>query len=168
MFELLLLSIFPAGMVIAAITDIYDFKIPNWVSVCVFLGYAPAALALGAPLSLIGESYLLGGAVLVVGFILFAVKFFGGGDAKLLAAAAPWVGISAFAPFLMGMALTGGVLAMFLIAFRATPVMPIYAHAPFLIRMHQNKHELPYAVAIAGGGLTCFASTPLFQLAFAG
>ena len=168
MIELLLLSIFPAGMIIAAITDIYDFKIPNWVSASLFVGFAPAAIALGAPLSVIAQGYLLGCAVLVICFILFAVKFFGAGDAKLLAAAAPWIGISAFFPFLMGMVLTGGALAIFLIIFRAAPVRPLYAHAPFLIRMHQNRHEIPYGVAIAGGGLSAFASTPLFHIAFTG
>ncbi|MEL6359749.1 MAG: prepilin peptidase [Pseudomonadota bacterium] len=168
MIGIFFLAIFPACLIISALTDVYEFKIPNWVSLTLWLGYFPAALLLGAPGELVLQSTFFGFAVFVVCFGLFAVKFFGGGDAKLLAAAAPWIGLSAFVPFLFSMALAGGAVAIFLIAFRKMPVLPVYAHAPWLIRMHQNKHELPYAVAISAGGLWTFPQTPLFQIAFGG
>ncbi len=168
MLSLIALSIFPAALVLAAATDIYDFKIPNWISLMLLGAFIPTGLLLGAPLSLIGESLLLGCAVLVVCFILFAVKFFGGGDAKLLAAVAPWIGLSSFVSFLTTTVFAGGFVAIFLLAFRRAPALPIYAQAGWLLRMHQNKHEIPYAVAISAGGLMTFMHTPYVKLAFGG
>jgi prepilin peptidase CpaA len=168
LFELLFLSAFPAAMVLAALTDIYDFKIPNWISVLLVVCYLCAGALIHAPTGMMIEGMLFGCAMLVVGFILFAVKFFGGGDAKLLAATAPWIGLSGFSSFLFITVFAGGILALVLIAFRRAPMLPIYAHAPFLIRMHQNRHEIPYAVAIVAGGLLSFSQTPMFQLVFRG
>ena len=164
----LFLAVFPAALLIAATTDIYDFKIPNWISILLIAAYPLAGISVGAPMMAMVEGLLLGGAVLVVGFVLFAVKFFGGGDAKLIAAVSPWIGLAGFSEFFMSMVLAGGFLAIFLIAFRKTPALPVYAHAPWLLRMHQNRHELPYAVAISCGGLMTFPKTPFFQLAFGG
>ena len=153
---------------IAAMTDLHDFKIPNWISIVLIVAYFATGVSLSAGLGPIVEGALLGCAVLAVGFALFAVKFFGGGDAKLLAASAPWIGLAGLAEYLMIMAIAGGVLAVFLLAFRKSPPLPVYAHAPWLLRMHQNQHELPYGVAIAFAGVYCFAETPFFKLAFGG
>lgn len=166
MINLLLLSLFPAAMIIAALTDIEDFKIPNWLSATLGFTYLPTALLLGAPADLIAQSLLVGFAMLAFCFFLFAVNFFGAGDAKLLAAAAPWVGLDAIYPFLTGTILCGGFTAIFLIAFRQIPIHPVYSHAPFLMRIHQRKDQLPYAVAIAGGGLFSFSQTALFARVF--
>ena len=70
--------------------------------------------------------------------------------------------------FLVTTAIAGLFLAMLLMTFRATPPLPIYAHAPFIMRLHQRKADLPYGVAIAGGGLFSFSQTPFFQLVFGG
>lgn len=166
MLSLLFLSVFPAALVIAALTDIYDFKIPNWISLTLIIGYFAAGFAVSAPIGQVIEGAILGCAVLAISFALFAVRFFGGGDAKLLAASAPWIGLTEMPAFLMAMALAGGALAIFLLAFRKTPPLPVYAHAPWLLRMHQNQHELPYGVAISVGGLFVFTQTPFFKLAF--
>ncbi len=168
MITLLLLSVFPACLLISAATDLHDFKIPNWISIVLTAAYFAAGLALGAPMATILEGALLGCATLVVGFFLFAVRFFGAGDAKLFAATAPWIGLTAFVQFMTATVFAGGVLAIFLIGFRATPVLPIYAHAPWLMRMHQNRHELPYGVAISAGGLMTAPAAPFFKLAFGG
>ncbi|MGE0408820.1 MAG: prepilin peptidase [Amphiplicatus sp.] len=166
--SLMILSVFPAALLIAAATDLYEFKIPNWISATLFLAYFLAALILGAPMSLVLEGALVAGAALTVGFILFALNIVGGGDAKLLAAAAPWMGLSGLAPFLFNMAFAGAVLAFALIVFRKTPPLPIYAQAAWVMRLHQKPKDIPYAVAIAAGGLLSFPQTPFFQLAFGG
>jgi prepilin peptidase CpaA len=165
---MLFLSVFPAALLIAAATDLYEFKIPNWISATLFVAYFAAAPALGAPPSLVLDGLLVAGAALVVGFILFALNIVGGGDAKLLAATAPWMGLSSLAVFLMNMAFAGALLAIALILFRKTPALPIYAHAPWVLRLHQKPKDIPYAVAIAAGGLISFPQTPFFQLVFSG
>jgi prepilin peptidase CpaA len=166
--QLIFLSVFPAALIIAAANDLYEFKIPNWIAITLFASYFLACPALGGSAHLMLEGLLLAGAALAVGFTLFAFNVAGGGDAKLFAAIAPWIGLSALPVFLVNMAFAGAVLAIGLIVFRKTPALPIYAQAPWLMRLHQQPKDIPYAVAIAAGGLLSFSRTPLFQLAFGG
>ena len=168
MLPLVFLSIFPAALVIAALNDLYEFKIPNWISVLMVAGFVAGGFVMNAPLQNLIEGIALGAAALVVGFILFARSIIGGGDAKLLAATAMWVGIAGLSSFLVATALSGGLFALVLILFRRTPALPIYAQAPWLLRLHQSPKDIPYAVAIALGGLLSFKETPYFQMAFGG
>ncbi|HXI87184.1 MAG TPA: prepilin peptidase [Parvularculaceae bacterium] len=168
MFPYLALSVFPAALVIAAANDLYEFKIPNWISATLLVACFAGGLVLGAPAHLLLEGAVLAGAGLVVGFVLFAFNIVGGGDAKLFAAIAPWIGLSGLVPFLVNMAFAGGALAVALFAFRKTPPLPLYARAPWVMRLHQERLYIPYGVAIAAGGLLTFPQTPFFRLAFGG
>ncbi|MEE2690499.1 MAG: prepilin peptidase [Pseudomonadota bacterium] len=164
----LILAVFPAALLIAAANDLYEFKIPNWISLTLIAAYVAGAAALGAPWQTLVEGLLVGAAALTIGFALFALRIFGGGDAKLLAAVAPWIGAAGMLSFLFNVAFAGGVLAVALILFRKTPALPIYAQAPWIMRLHSRPKDIPYAVAIAAGGLLSFSKTPYFQLAFGG
>ncbi|MEO1135598.1 MAG: prepilin peptidase, partial [Pseudomonadota bacterium] len=167
-FAYLLLSIFPAALLIAAANDIYEFKIPNWISILLITAYPAAGLAVGASPEVMFEGVLIGAAALTIGFILFATKIVGGGDAKLLAATAPWLGLGSLGVFLFNTAISGLILALIMVMFRKLPILPVYAHAPWLIRLHERKKDLPYAVAIASGALLSFSQTPYFQLVIGG
>ena len=168
MLAFLVLAVFPSALLIAAANDIYEFKIPNWLNLTLICAYPVAGLAVSAPMAVMLEGLLLGGAILVLGFALFAFRIIGGGDAKLLAAASPWIGMAALGEFLIMTAVVGLLLAVAMVTFRKMPVLPVYAHAPWLIRLHERKKDLPYAVAIAGGGLISFSQTPFYQLVFGG
>lgn len=168
MIAYLLLSVFPAALLIAAANDIYEFKIPNWISILLVCAYPLAGIAVGAPPHVMAEGALIGAAALTVGFCLFAARIIGGGDAKLLAAATPWLGLTGLGVFLLNTAIAGLVLAIAMGMFRKLPVLPVYAHAPWLIRLHERKKDLPYAVAIAAGALLSFSQTPYFQLVIGG
>lgn len=164
----LILSIFPAALLIAAANDIYEFKIPNWISITLVCAYPVAGIAVGAPPALILEGLLIGAGVLAVGFALFALRIIGGGDAKLLAATSPWLGLGGLGAFLFYVAIAGLGLAIIMSMFRKLPLLPVYAHAPWLMRLHERKKDLPYAVAIGAGGILSFSQTPFFQLVFGG
>ncbi|MBI1366934.1 MAG: pilus assembly protein CpaA [Alphaproteobacteria bacterium] len=168
MFSYVLLSVFPAALLIAAANDLYEFKIPNWISATLLVACFVAAFVLGAPGRLVLQCAALAGAGLVVGFALFAFNVVGGGDAKLFAAIAPWIGLSGLVPFLINMAFSGAVLAIALIVFRKTPPLPIYAQTPWVMRLHERPKDIPYGVAIAAGGLLTFPQTPFFRLVFGG
>ncbi|WP_375201344.1 A24 family peptidase [Hyphococcus sp.] len=168
MIAYLLLSVFPAALLIAAANDVYEFKIPNWISIVLICVYPLAGLAVGASYDVVGEGVLIGAAALALGFALFAFKIVGGGDAKLFAATAPWLGLASLGVFLINTAMAGLVLAIVMGMFRKFPLLPVYAHAPWLIRLHERKKDLPYAVAIAAGGLLSFSQTPYFQLVIGG
>lgn len=164
----LILAVFPAAMILAAFNDVADFKIPNWVSIALAAMFPVAALLLGAGPREVLEALLLGCGCLVIGFAVFAARWCGGGDAKLFAATAPWVGLAGFVEFLWNMVISGAVMALVLMVFRKAPALPIYAQAPWVLRMHQRPNEMPYGVAIAAGGLLTFPHTSLFLAAFGG
>jgi prepilin peptidase CpaA len=102
---------------------------------------------------------LFGVGVLLLGFLLFQINVFGGGDAKLIAAAAVWTGVAAFLEFALWTAIAGGFLAMFLLVTRAR-LKPSDARPAFLNRLLTGKGGVPYGVAILAGGLMALDGLP--------
>jgi prepilin peptidase CpaA len=83
--------------------------------------------------------------------VLFYLNVFGGGDAKVIAAASLWTGLAASAPFVMGMAIAGGALAGR--AYRPSPDESAKRQAVAGARLMSPEEGAPYAVAIADGAL---------------
>jgi len=162
----LILAIFPAALIAAAFNDIAEFKIPNWIPVVLLAAFPVAIVSSDVGLSYLWQGLMIGAGMLVVGFGLFALKVAGGGDGKLLAAVAPWIGLSQMFNFLLATAFFGGVLAIAILFFRQLPILPIYARHSWLMEMHQNNNGIPYGVAIAIGALVTFPHTVLFTTAF--
>ena len=162
----LLTLIFPFGLIYAALSDVSSFRIPNWLSIALVAAFPVVALACGMPVSQIGLGLLTAFGMLAVGFALFALNVFGGGDAKLLAAAAAWVGPGALLSFLIMTALAGGLVTLAILGFRTTPIQPFYVRIGWLMRLHEARAGAPYGLAIAIGGVIVFSQTPLFAYAF--
>ena len=164
---LALLGVMPVLVIVAGLHDLTTMKIPNWISGLLILGFFPTALLLGLPLSAVGASVGLAVAALLVGAGMFALKWLGGGDAKLLAAVTLWLGLSGVLPFLLFTAMAGGGLCLLLLLARAR--LQVYAvNGPIWItRLLAPKGDVPYGVAIAVGALLAYPSSPLVQ-AFAG
>lgn len=162
MLEMLPLVILPAVLVAAAARDVASFTIPNWMSLALIAGFILAVAVAGLPLGLLGWHAAVGVAVLTAGMVLFALNWFGGGDAKLLAATALWMGPAAVLPFLFWMALAGGALALALLAFRRWPLCAAISGVPWILRLHSSVAGVPYGLAIAIGGVAAFPSAQLF------
>ena len=165
MLELVALGLFAGLLVFAACSDVATMTIPNWVSIVLAALFPVAALVNGMSFADIGLHLAFGAAVLIVGFILFQFGILGGGDVKLIAAAAVWTGFGAFGDFAMGTALVGGALALVLLITRAR-VKPGDARPAFVNRLLRPRGGVPYGVAIAAGGLVAlqalpFAASPL-------
>ena len=97
--------------------------------------------------------------MLLVGFSMFARGWIGGGDTKLMGAAALWMGFDHLLSFLLWTALMGGALALFLLAYRSI-LPPIWLIGqPWALRLHDPREGIPYGVAIAGAGLLVYPST---------
>jgi prepilin peptidase CpaA len=144
----------------AALSDIASMKIPNWISIVLASFYPVLALAFGTPLSEIGLHILAGAAMLVFGFVLFQFRIIGGGDAKVLAAAAVWTGFEALMPFGYWTVLAGGALALALLIARGT--VPPHPYFPsFAIRLLQPTCGIPYGVAICVGGVAALSEMSL-------
>jgi prepilin peptidase CpaA len=158
------LSLFPVLVIIAALTDIASFTIPNRLTLLLAACYLPVALILGRPFGEIGIGLAIGVGALVVAVAMFAAGWIGGGDAKLFAGVALWLGWPASAPFLMVTALAGGGLALLLLNARATWLKPYLAGAPpWLDKLTTNGEAVPYGVAIALGALVAFPQSSLLH-----
>lgn len=152
MLEFVALAPFPALLIYAAASDVARLTIANWISIALSALFIPAGLTLGVPLPEIGMHFLFGAAVLAVGFFLFQANIIGGGDAKLLAAASVWTGFPAFLPFMFWTAVSGGLMALLLIAARHV-LKQTETNPPFVNKLLEHKGGIPYGVAIMTGGL---------------
>ncbi len=158
---LAVLYLFPLLLLCGALWDLLTMQIPNWVSLALLICFlAYSALA---PLSVaeVSSHLGLGLAVLLIGAFLFAKGLVGGGDIKLLAAAAVWIGWTYFPLYLVATALIGGVLAVLLLAFRRLHLPAPWAPVGWLKRLHDPKTGLPYGIAIGIGGVLVFRHVPL-------
>ena len=165
--SLVLLGVMPVLVVIGGLHDLTTMKIPNWISGLLILGFFPAAFATGLPLMDMVIALGVAFAALLAGMAMFALRWIGGGDAKLMAAASLWLGLSGITPFLAFTALIGGGFCLVLMAARAQ--LQVFAlNAPgWVTRLMQPKGDIPYGVAIAIGALLAYPSSPLIQ-AFTG
>lgn len=159
MFTVLAITVFAGLLVYAACSDIARLIIPNWVSIALVASFPLFALAHGMTAIEIGAHLLFGFAVLGVGFGLFAAQIIGGGDAKLLAAAAVWTGYASLLPLIFWMALSGGLMALILM--QARKWVPYVEGAPaFVNKLLVRGSGIPYGVAIMVGGLMAIPSLP--------
>jgi len=159
--QILLFAALPALTIVAALRDATTMTIPNWVSVALALLFLPAALAAGLTWPQIGLGFGLCLAGLVAGMAMFAMNWIGGGDAKLLAAVAPWMGLSAIGPFLLFTGLAGGALSILLIGARQAPLLAGLPMPNWLHRLLEPKGDIPYGLAIAAGALMAFPQSSL-------
>ncbi len=163
--QFLLLVAFPALAIVAAMRDATSFTIPNWISLALIALFFPTALLLGASLTQIGLAVAVGFGALIVGMGMFAAGWIGGGDAKLFAAAALWLGWSALLPFLAVTALAGGALAFSLLVMRSGWFRPVtIGLRGWIGRLATPGENVPYGVAIAIGALVAFPTSLPAQL----
>ncbi|MBV9511494.1 MAG: prepilin peptidase [Caulobacteraceae bacterium] len=159
-----LLTVFPALVIIAAMTDAVSFTIPNRISLLLLAVYVPVCLLLDRPVAEIGVEAAVGLAALLLGMGMFAAGWIGGGDAKLFAVSALWLGWAGLPVFLLVTALAGGVLAVLLLNARSAAMKPYFRGAPaWFARLVTPGAGVPYGVAIAAGALTAFPRCALMS-----
>lgn len=151
---------FAGSMIYAAISDLRTFLIPNWISIVIVLAFVPAALAKGFDGMAVLRHLAAGAAMLAVGFVL-ALRWIGGGDAKLLAASAVWVGASDLLIYAFTVAVVGAVVTLLLIGFRRSPLSGRLGARPWVRRLHSRSEGVPYGVAIAVATLIVVPRLPI-------
>jgi len=152
------LVIYAGALAAAALSDLVSYQIPNTICLVLVAGFAFAALAL--PLPVILSHVACGAALLVATAICFAFRLMGGGDAKLLAATALWVGWHSVAPFIFLTAIAGGVVGLILLALRRfapAPTEPPTEPGRWWSRLLARGEGVPYGIAIAASGLVLLA-----------
>lgn len=149
-----------AAALVGAVSDLRTRRVPNVLVGMLFAagliesfwlaGWHGAAVDLGVTT-----------AVLAAGTVAFSFKLIGGGDVKLLAAAAGTLGYPAAVSFVLLTLLCGGVLALVYAAVRGRlgatlanvqgTILPLFAGVR-PVRPHDGL-TMPYAVAIFAGAL---------------
>jgi prepilin peptidase CpaA len=167
MLDNLAIVVFPALMTYAAFSDLFTMTISNWISIGLVAAFVLLALLFGSPPAAIGLHLAAGAIVLVVTFTLFAMGWIGGGDAKLAATTAVWMGFDHLLDYGLASAVLGGALTIFVLLFRRLP-MPGWARArAWLMRLHDQDNGVPYGIALAAAGLILYPETRIYLAALA-
>lgn len=148
--------VFPGVLVAAAISDIARYIIPNALPVGLAIAFLAAGPLAGLGVEAMALHLAAGLAVLAAGFGLFVLGAMGGGDVKLLAAAAVWTGFGALIPFVLFVAIAGGLVAGALVVLRWVVPRGRLAPGTWLERLMAPRQGVPYGVAIALAGLVVF------------
>ncbi|MCW6506489.1 prepilin peptidase [Hyphomicrobiales bacterium BP6-180914] len=151
-------------MAYAAISDVLTMTIANRLSVLLVVGFVVLALLAGLPVAVIGLDHLAcGAAVLLLTFTLFAFGWIGGGDAKLAAATAVWLGWSHLGDYGLLTSLLGAGLTLLILQFRRLALPEFCCRQAWLMRLHEKHNGVPYGVALAVAGLVIYPDTRLWQ-----
>ncbi|CDZ68630.1 Flp pilus assembly protein, protease CpaA [Neorhizobium galegae bv. orientalis] len=162
---LAILTILPLCLAFAAISDLVNMTIPNRVSAVILASFVVLAPFSGLAWPEIGMSLVAGLAVFGVCFGLFALNVMGGGDAKLLTAAAIWFGFNhSLLVFLVTVGYVGGAVTLVFLLLRsqAGSVMAMGIPLPPSL---VNAKKIPYGIAIAIAGFLTFEQAPIHLLA---
>ena len=163
--EFALLAFFPPLMAFAASSDLVSMTISNRISLLLLAGFPVLALAFGMAPATIAISFLAGLLILVVGFALFSFSLIGGGDAKLMAATAVWVGWEHLMEYMVVGAFLGGPLTLAILAARRHELPLTMQRVDWIMRLHDDKSGVPYGIALAAAGLLIYPETAIWRAA---
>lgn len=164
MTDLLALILFPALMAYSALSDIFTMTIANWISGLLVAAFLGLAVAGGLSVHDIALDHLACGlAVLVLTFGLFAFGWIGGGDAKLAAATAVWIGWTGLSNYGLLASLFGAALTFGILYFRKVDLPEPWLAKAWIARLHKKGAGVPYGVALACAGLTLYPETAVWQ-----
>ena len=153
------LLLFPSLMAFAASSDLLTLTISNRISLALALGFVILAALCGLAPQTILWHVLAGLAVLAAGLALFARGLVGGGDAKLAAVAALWLGLDRLADYALLSSLLGGAVTLACLAFRLMPLPAWLAGDVHAAKLHQPNGGVPYGIALAAAALVIYPST---------
>jgi prepilin peptidase CpaA len=158
------LLVFPAGMALAATTDLLTMTIPNRLCAALAVGYFVLAAFLGVPMTGILFNISCGAVVLSLTFVLFALGWIGGGDAKFAAATALWLGWTPILDYSFTAAICGGALTLAILLGRRISLPSWMTSKNWIARLHNPTSGVPYGIALAAAGIMIYPQTQVWQL----
>jgi prepilin peptidase CpaA len=162
MVEAAIFVIFPLCVAMAAFCDFISMKIPNRISVILAVFFFVVAPFSGMDWMTIAWSVAAALVVFAGCFTLFAFNVMGGGDAKILSAAALWYGFNVnLVAFLGFTGIFGGVLALVVLMIRANQNQLLVSPIPLPMHFFRDREGIPYGVAI---GVAAFATYPQTEI----
>ena len=161
------IGIFCVAMIFAGLRDLTTMTIPNWLTLMLAVVFFAAAAMTSMPLSEIGLHTVVGFVTLLIGMILFARGWIGGGDAKLMAAVALWLGWAQALPYFVVASIFGGALTLAILGYRNLPLPAFVMRHDWAMRLHDRTEGVPYGLALAAAALLIFPDTEIFRLTVA-
>lgn len=145
--ELILLAV-SLVLIAAALEDMARLRISNIFPLLVIGLYGAWVAAVGWENGIWHNGTVFLG-VFALGCGLFALRWMGGGDVKLMAACALWFDWLGIVPWFLYVTVGGGVLALLIMAGRR--MVPQSARGNSSLAIFTAKGPIPYGVAIALG-----------------
>jgi prepilin peptidase CpaA len=153
------LIFFPLAMIYAGLMDLATLKIRNSLVLTIGIAWLVLAPLSGFSLAELGASALVAGGVFVVTFVMFALGWIGGGDAKLAAVTALWFQPSEALLYFIYASLLGGFLTLVLLQLRARLLPVALYRLPWIAQLQDSKTGLPYGAAMAPAALLVLPDT---------
>ena len=148
MSELLQLVVFAPFLVLAAASDLTRLRIPNWVSL-VAIGVFVATLPM-AGLQEAGLRLTVAGVTFSIGFALWMLRMFGGGDVKLLSCFLLLVPSTDVLPFLQLFAVSLAIGLATVVGMRRSGA---FAGRGWVSMQAEGQFPMGISIALAGIGL---------------
>jgi prepilin peptidase CpaA len=144
--------LYAALLLCAAVQDVLTYRIANMFSLAI-AAVCAAAIFQGTDSN--WWPHLISFTIaLALGILLYAVRWMGGGDAKLIAAAALAFNLTGLLVFLAATAMIGGLVAM------GSVIAGLLLPAP---STGKSRREVPYGVAIAAGAIATAFIFPAYS-----
>lgn len=157
--QALVLCVFPFPLAFAAVSDLVTMKISNRISILLAGSFVGMAILLAIPLSTFGMHFVAAAIVLAAGFTMFAFGWIGGGDAKLAAVIALWLGFEHTMEFALLSAVLGGLLTLAVISVRDSNLNLMAAKIDWLERFLSGRAGIPYGIALSAAALLIYPTT---------
>lgn len=138
----------------AALQDVAMLRISNLFPIALILLFGVWLFANGLPTN-VWQNGVLFLIIALLGIALFAARWLGGGDVKLLAAIALWFDLRGGLALFVYMSLAGGLLSLLLVFGRR--LIPAAARDRLGWPGLKPKGPIPYGVAIVAGALMAIA-----------
>lgn len=163
MLEYGLVFIFPFMMIFSSFSDLFSMNISNNVSMILIAAFVGFAFTMGMDMQTILWHFMTFAVVLTVGFVLFALNIIGGGDAKLAASTALWLGWAHTGPYILLASFIGGILTLLILKFRSGLIPEKLNKLEWVLRLHDSKNGAPYGIALGIAALFVYPSTPWME-----
>jgi len=137
--------------VLACISDVRGLRIPNLYVALIFAAFFPAFIfmpdAFGTWWEHLGAMLVF----LVITYVMFVWNMLGAGDAKYGAALALWIGLQGLMPFVLYMAIVGGVLGVLSLVLRKYKPVKNPRVGSWAATVQDGGNAVPYGIAITAG-----------------
>lgn len=162
---LVLIGAYALLLVVAAVFDFFQRRIPNWTVVALVLLFIPFAW-LGLTPAGWGSSLAAFAIALLGSSTLYLLGWLGAGDSKLFSVAALFAGLGNLLLLFVATALAGGLYALAVLFIRPKSVLRGMT-AKGRAEAQTKRYGIPYGVAIAAGALVTAYLTHLSAPSYA-